>query len=43
MAGKTVGNKNFKVHLDGYNFLPYLTGKSEKGPRNDYYYFSERR
>jgi arylsulfatase len=35
-AGKT-----FKVHLDGYNFLPYLTGKEEKGPRIEYFYFSD--
>ena len=33
--------KNFKVHLDGYNFLPYLTGKNEKGPRNEIFYFSD--
>lgn len=24
--------KKFKVHLDGYNFLPHLTDKEEKGP-----------
>jgi len=23
--------KDFKVHLDGYNFLPYLTGRRRKG------------
>ena len=22
-----------KVHLDGYDFLPYLTGKEQSGPR----------
>jgi arylsulfatase len=27
--------------LDGYNFLPYLTGKAEKGPRNEFFYFSD--
>ncbi len=25
-AGTTLGNKRFKVHLDGYNLLPHLTG-----------------
>jgi arylsulfatase len=30
-----------KVHLDGYNFLPYLTGKTDKGPREEYFYFSD--
>ena len=33
--------KDFKVHLDGYNFLPYLTGKEKKGPREEYFYFSD--
>ena len=41
MAGKTVGDKTFKIHLDGYNFLPYLTGKTSQGPRDDFYYFSD--
>jgi len=40
-AGYKVGNKNFKVHLDGYNFLPYLTQKTEDSPRNDIFYFSD--
>ena len=29
------------MHLDGYNFLPYLTGQEEKGPRNEIFYFSD--
>ena len=33
--------RSYKVHLDGYNFLPYLTGKEEKGPRNEVFYFSD--
>jgi arylsulfatase len=39
--GLKVGDKNFKVCLDGYNFLPYLTGKEEKGPRKEFFYFSD--
>jgi arylsulfatase len=35
------GYEGFKVHLDGYNFLPYLTGKAEKGPRQEIFYFSD--
>ena len=34
-------NRTYKVHLDGYNFLPYLTGQEEKGPRNEIFYFSD--
>ena len=41
LKGKKVGDKIFKVHLDGYNFLPYLTGQTEKGPREELFYFSD--
>ena len=40
-AGKYECNKTFKVHLDGYNFLPYLKGEEEKGPRKEIFYFSD--
>ncbi|MDE5460333.1 arylsulfatase [Bradyrhizobium sp. CSS354] len=33
--------KNFKVHLDGYNFLPYLKGDAKEGPRDAIYYFDQ--
>jgi arylsulfatase len=36
-----VGKKKFKVHLDGYDLLPYLTEQEEKSPRNDLFYFSD--
>lgn len=39
--GYQAGKKNFKVHLDGYDFLPYLTGKTTTGPREDFFYFSD--
>ena len=41
LAGKEVNGKTFKNHLDGYNFLPYLTGKAETGPRKEIFYFSD--
>jgi arylsulfatase len=41
LKGKKLGNRTFKVHLDGYNFLPLLTGKETKGPRNEIFYFSD--
>ena len=41
LTGYKVGKKQFKVHLDGYNFLPYLTGQQPKGPREDFFYFSD--
>ncbi len=33
--------KKYKVHLDGYDFLPYLTGKAQRGPRKEFFYFSD--
>ena len=33
--------KGFHVHLDGYNFLPYLTGQEDKSPRREVFYFSD--
>ncbi|MHC4982921.1 MAG: arylsulfatase [Planctomycetota bacterium] len=36
-----VGNKTFKVHLDGYNFLPYFQGKVKKSPRREFFYWTD--
>jgi arylsulfatase A-like enzyme len=33
--------KTFKVHLDGYNLLPLLTGQVAKSPREEFFYFSD--
>ncbi len=33
--------RRYNVHLDGYNFLPYLTGEAESGPRSEIFYFSD--
>ncbi len=41
LKGHKAGDKEFKVHLDGYNFLPYLTGKTETSPRKSFFYFSD--
>jgi len=37
---KAIG-RTYNVHLDGYNFLPYLTGDDKKGPRKEVFYFSD--
>lgn len=39
--GHTVRDKTYKVHIDGYNFLPYLTGKINEGPRKGFIYFDD--
>jgi arylsulfatase len=41
LKGASVGTKTFKVHLDGYNQLPYLTGQQPKGVRNEFFYFND--
>jgi arylsulfatase A-like enzyme len=33
--------RNYKNHIDGYNFVPYLTGKEKKGPRQLFMYLSD--
>ncbi|PHS38765.1 MAG: arylsulfatase [Sulfurovum sp.] len=41
LKGHKAGDMTYNVHLDGYNFLPYLTGKEKKGPRKEFFYFSD--
>jgi arylsulfatase A-like enzyme len=41
LGGYKVGEKTFKVHLDGYNMVPYLTGEVKESPRNGLFYFSD--
>lgn len=33
--------REYRVHLDGYNFLPYLTGETDESPRREVFYFSD--
>jgi arylsulfatase len=41
LKGMEVGNKTFKNHLDGYNFLPFFKGEVDAGPRHEFFYFSD--
>jgi arylsulfatase A-like enzyme len=41
LKGYQAGSKTFKVHLDGYNQLPYLTGQQERGARKEFVYFND--
>ena len=41
LKGYQAGTKTFKVHLDGYNQLTYLTGQQPKGARNRFIYFND--
>jgi arylsulfatase len=33
--------RTYKVHLDGYNILPLLTGETNESPRKEIFYFSD--
>jgi arylsulfatase A-like enzyme len=39
--GHAAGEKTFRVHIDGYDLLPYLTGRVDKSPRPGMVYFSD--
>jgi arylsulfatase len=41
VKGMKVGGTTFKVHLDGYNQLPLLTGQTKESPRKEFYYFND--
>jgi arylsulfatase len=41
LKGHRAGAKTFKVHLDGYNQLPHLTGQSAKSARQEFFYFND--
>ena len=41
LKGHQAGAKTFKVHQDGYNQLPYLTGQVPKSPRREFIYFND--
>jgi arylsulfatase A-like enzyme len=41
LKGYESGGQTFKVHLDGYNQLPYLTGQEPKSARNSFFYFND--
>jgi arylsulfatase len=39
--GYKMGDKTYKVHLDGFNLMPFLSGKEEKSPREGFIYWSD--
>jgi arylsulfatase A-like enzyme len=40
-AGHAANGRTYKVHIDGYNLLPYLTGETDVSPRKGMVYFSD--
>ncbi len=41
LKGYKVGDTTYKVHLDGYNLVPYLTGQVDKSPRESFLYCND--
>lgn len=41
LTGYQTAGQTFKVHLDGYNQLPYLTGQQDKSERPYFIYFND--
>ncbi len=41
LDGTTIGSKTFKVHIDGVDMLPYLSGETKESPRPFFFYMSD--
>jgi arylsulfatase A-like enzyme len=41
LEGYKIGDKTFRVHIDGINMIPYLTGQEKKSPRESFFYVSD--
>ena len=41
LAGKPIGDRTYRVHLDGYNLEPYLKGEIAAGPRKEFLYWTD--
>ena len=41
LTGHTIGDKTYRVHLDGYNLIPYLKGEEADSPRQFHFYVSD--
>ncbi len=41
LKGHKANGKDFKVHLDGYNLLPYFKGEVKESPRREFFYWTD--
>lgn len=41
LHGYTAGDMTYNVHLDGYNILDHITGKTAESPRHNFFYFND--
>jgi arylsulfatase A-like enzyme len=41
LKGRKIGDTTFKVHLDGYNLLPFFKGDVKQSPRREFIYWTD--
>jgi arylsulfatase A-like enzyme len=41
LKGYKVGDMTYKIHLDGDNLVPYVTGQAAKSPREAFFYIND--
>ncbi|MFO0798501.1 MAG: arylsulfatase [Gemmataceae bacterium] len=41
LQGLRIGDRTYKVHLDGFNLVPYLTGAAQNSPRESFLYCND--
>ena len=41
LTGYQAGAMTYKVHLDGYNLMPYLKGEAQEDPRHEFLYWTD--
>ena len=41
LSGLEVGDRTYKVHIDGYNFMPSWAGEAEASPRQEFFFWTD--
>ena len=41
LRGSQIGSKTFKIHLDGYNLVPFFKGEVKETPRKEFVYWND--
>ena len=41
LKGTEINGRNYRNHIDGYNLLDYLSGKTDESPRNEFWYVND--
>ena len=41
LQGHSAIGRDYKVHIDGYNLLPYFSGETDEAPRKEFFYWTD--